>query len=125
MLAVGPPEQAIQAKLATAVSRERDLRPHKTAPAVPRPNDPSCYGPSVCPAGYQETGCGTISFYDAQGEWLQTRKIARMPEPKKKGLKRQLQTEMDHILRQRPDLRIVTVADGAKDNPKFLCWHHV
>ncbi|HWQ94347.1 MAG TPA: hypothetical protein VN418_02460 [Gammaproteobacteria bacterium] len=72
------------------------------------------------PAGYQEVGCGTISFYDAQGKRLQTRQLARMPEPKKKSLKCQLQAEMDHILRQQGDLRIVTVADGAKDNWTYL-----
>ena len=72
------------------------------------------------PAGYQEVGCGTVSFYDAQGNRLQTRKMARMPQPKKKSLKRQLQAEMEHIFQQQPDLRIVAVADGAKDNWTFL-----
>jgi hypothetical protein len=72
------------------------------------------------PAGYQEVGCGTISFYDVQGERLQTRKLARMPEPKKKSLKRQLQAEVEHILKQQPDLRLVAIADGAKDNWTFL-----
>jgi hypothetical protein len=72
------------------------------------------------PAGYQEVGCGTISFYNAEGERLQTRKIARMPEPKKKSLKRQLQAEVEHVLKQNPDLHLVAIADGAKDNWTFL-----
>jgi hypothetical protein len=72
------------------------------------------------PAGYQEVGCGTVSFYNAEGERLQTRRLGRMPESKKKTLKRQLQAEMAHILNQQPDLTVVTIADGAKDNWTFL-----
>ena len=72
------------------------------------------------PAGHQEVGCGTVSFYNAQGERLQTRTLGRMPESKKQTLKRQLQAEMARILNQNPDLQVVAVADGAKDNWMFL-----
>jgi hypothetical protein len=72
------------------------------------------------PAGHQEVGCGTVSFYNAQGERLQTRRLGRMPEFKKQTLKRQLQAEMAHILNQKPDLKVVAIADGAKDNWRFL-----
>jgi hypothetical protein len=43
-----------------------------------------------------------------------------MPESKKQTLKRQLQAEMARILNQNPDLQVVAVADGAKDNWTFL-----
>jgi len=72
------------------------------------------------PAGHQEVGCGTVSFYNAAGERLQTRRLGRMPEFKKQTLKRQLQAEMAHILNQKPDLKVVAIADGAKDNWRFL-----
>lgn len=72
------------------------------------------------PAGHQEVGCGTVSFYNAQGERLQTRQVGRMPEFKKKTLKRQLQAEMAHLLNQNPDLQVVKIADGTKDNWTFL-----
>ena len=72
------------------------------------------------PAGHQEVGCGTVSFYNAAGERLQTRRLGRMPEFKKKTLKCQLQAEMAHILNQQPDLKVVVIADGAKDNWTFL-----
>jgi len=39
------------------------------------------------PAGYQEVGCATASFYDAQGKRLSTVRFARMPEPDKATLK--------------------------------------
>ena len=35
------------------------------------------------PAGYQEGGCGTLSFYGADGERLKTVRFARMPHAKK------------------------------------------
>ena len=72
------------------------------------------------PAGYQEAGCATLSFYDVAGERLDTRSIARMPEPKKATLKTMLSAELDIVLGRRPELQIVTVADGAHDNWRYL-----
>ena len=72
------------------------------------------------PAGYQEASCATLSFYDVEGERLDTLSIARMPEPKKATLKTMLGAELDTVLRRRPDLQVVTVADGAHDNWRYL-----
>jgi hypothetical protein len=72
------------------------------------------------PAGYQEVGCATVSYYDRHGERLCTRRIARMPEPNKATLKEQLTAEVIGALLQRPDLRVVKVADGAPDNWSYL-----
>jgi len=47
------------------------------------------------PAGYKEVGCGTVSLYDAEGTRLNTVPL-------------------------RPDLTVVKVADGAKDNWQSL-----
>jgi hypothetical protein len=68
------------------------------------------------PAGYQEVGCGTISYYDRDGERLLTRRMARMPETHKATLKDQLTAEVMGALIPRPDLRVVKLADGAADN---------
>jgi hypothetical protein len=76
--------------------------------------------PASGPAGYQEVGCGTVSFYDASGERLSTVKIGRMPEYKKSTLKSILAEELKVALEQRPELNLVTVADGANDNWDFL-----
>jgi hypothetical protein len=72
------------------------------------------------PAGYQEVGCATVSYYDRTGARLCTRRMARMPEGHKATLKSQLTAEVMGALIQRPDLRVVKVADGASDNWSYL-----
>jgi hypothetical protein len=72
------------------------------------------------PAGCQEVGCGTISYYDRDGERLMTRRMARMPETHKSTLKDQLTAEIMGALIERPDLRVVKLADGAADNWTYL-----
>lgn len=72
------------------------------------------------PAGYNEASCGTLTFYDVLGLPLATRRLARMPESGKVALKASLTLELARVLSQRPDLRVVTIADGANDNWTFL-----
>ena len=72
------------------------------------------------PAGYQEVGCATVSYYDRAGNRLLTRRMARMPETNKRTLKSQLTAEVMGALTQQPALRIVKVADGAGDNWSYL-----
>jgi hypothetical protein len=72
------------------------------------------------PAGYQEVGCATGSYDDGHGERLCTRRMARMPEPHKATLKSQWTAEVMGALLQRPDLRVIKVADGAPDNWSYL-----
>jgi len=72
------------------------------------------------PAGYQEAGCATLSFFDAEGERLETIRLARMPEARKATLKGMLSAEASAALAQRPELRVVKLADGTKDNWTYL-----
>ncbi len=69
---------------------------------------------------YKEASCATLNFYDAEGERLDTIRFARMPEPGKKVLKSQISQAVAAVLGQRPELRLVKLADGAKDNWRFL-----
>ena len=71
-------------------------------------------------AGYQEASCATLSWYDRDGERLDTIRFARMPEAKKVTLKSMLSAEVNAALAQRPDLTVVKIADGAKDNWTYL-----
>ena len=68
------------------------------------------------PAGCQEASCGTLSFYDDQGDRLSTIRMGRMPESKKATLKKSLSNLLGKALEQKPDLTLVKVADGARDN---------
>ena len=71
-------------------------------------------------ACWREASCGTVSFHDAKGNRLKTLYLGRMPESGKVRLKAQLASEVAHIRRVRPEIRIGAVADGAADNWTFL-----
>jgi len=72
------------------------------------------------PAGFGEAGCGTVTFYDADGERLRTIRWGRMPQKKKATLRAILTAELLTILAARPDLALVKLADGVADNWAFL-----
>jgi hypothetical protein len=72
------------------------------------------------PQGFREIGCGSVSLHDQTGERLQTVRYGRMPEHKKATLRQQLTAECQHLLRQAPHLRVVKLADGARDNWDYL-----
>ncbi|MDH5676946.1 MAG: hypothetical protein OEZ06_32820 [Myxococcales bacterium] len=72
------------------------------------------------PAGYREVGCGTLSFYDEERELLRTVRMGRMPESGKATLKSMLKAELGNALAERPDLTLVALADGARDNWSYL-----
>lgn len=72
------------------------------------------------PAGYKEVGCGTISYYDLEGERLKTTKYARMPEKNKRQLKEQLLAELRSLCVSCPGLGLVFLSDGAPDHWTFF-----
>ena len=71
-------------------------------------------------AVWREASCGTVSFHDGDGERLHMLYLGRMPESGKGSLKAQLGAEVAHLQASRPDIGIVTIADGAADNCVFL-----
>jgi hypothetical protein len=104
-----------------AVSLDGVMAPMKDGEASEKRAETAASGRQTKgPAGYREVGCGTVSFYDEDGELLRAVRIGRMPEPGKDTLKAMLVSELGHALAQRPDLRLVGLADGAKDNWTFL-----
>jgi hypothetical protein len=72
------------------------------------------------PAGYREVGCATLSFCDAKGELISAVRCGRMPEANKATLKKTLLADLDAVLLQRPNLKLVKLADAARDNWTFL-----
>ncbi len=104
-----------------AVSLDGVMVPMKDGARTQKRQEAQEQGKHTCgPAGYQEVGCGTLSFYDAEGERLSTVRLARMPEKHKATLKDTLSEEIAAVLGQRPDLTLVKLADGAKDNWSYL-----
>lgn len=101
-----------------AVSLDGVLAPMKDAGRAEKRAQPDKQAKG--PAGYREVGCGTVVLYDAEGERLDTVRYGRMPESKKVSLCQQLQAECQSVLALRPDLKVVKLADGAKDNWRFL-----
>lgn len=65
---------------------------------------------------WREASCGTISFFDLNGERISTVQYGRMPEHKKLTLKTLLTQNTEAILRANPTLQLVHIADGAQDN---------
>jgi hypothetical protein len=106
-----------------AVSLDGVMAPMRPAPEAveikPLPEEGPEKQPKG-PKGYQEVGCGTVSLYAKDGDRLQTVRYGRMPESKKATLCQQLQAECQAILTTRSRLRLVRLADGAKENWRFL-----
>ena len=70
--------------------------------------------------GYREAGCATVSLVDGEGERLHSVRMGRMPQSHKATLKTMVAAEVEAVLAKRPDLTVVKLADGAKDNWTFL-----
>ena len=70
--------------------------------------------------GFREAGCATVSLVDGDGERLHSVRMGRMPESHKATLKTMVAVEVEAVLAKRPDLTVVKLADGAKDNWTFL-----
>jgi phenylpyruvate tautomerase PptA (4-oxalocrotonate tautomerase family) len=69
---------------------------------------------------YKEAACAAVCFYDQTGQRLSTLRFGRMPEAKKATLKNELSQTVENILHQKPNLTLVKVADGARDNWRYL-----
>ena len=62
---------------------------------------------------WHEASVGTLAFFDAGGERLDTIYLGRMPEAHKATLCAELEAELGSVLRERPDMNIVWASDGA------------
>lgn len=110
------PEDAV----AVAISLDGVMVPIKEGECVERKSERSKKNnyeleePSS--VSYREASCGTMSLYGDIGDRIETRALGRMPEKGKLVLKSTLAEELNAVLESRPDLAVVGVADGAKDN---------
>ena len=70
--------------------------------------------------GWREAMCGSIAFYDDQGERLHTIYCSATPEYGKEKFKEKFSREIERVKEKFPDVLYVGLADGAKDNWTFL-----
>jgi hypothetical protein len=74
----------------------------------------------VCPSGWREAMCGSISFYDATGERLHTIYKACSPEYGTQTFQSLMDSEVDAVKKMYPTCDYIGIADGAKSNWKQL-----
>jgi len=77
--------------------------------------------------GYRESMSGTISFYDEAGQRLHTIYQAQAPEYGKSTFDARFSTQIDRVKKllsaQPTPISYIGLADGAKDNWRFLAQH--
>jgi hypothetical protein len=70
--------------------------------------------------GWRQAMVGSISFYDKQGERLNSIYVAQAPEYGKESFYTLLQKEIEQVKKEYADKTFIGVADGAVDNWSFL-----
>lgn len=70
--------------------------------------------------GWREAMCGSIAFYDNQGERLHTIYCSATPEYGKEKFREKFSREIERVKERFPSVLYVGLADGAKDNWTFL-----
>ena len=70
--------------------------------------------------GWREAMCGTIAFFNHEGERMHTVYTAASPEYGKEIFLSKLGQEIDRVVARYPNVPIVGLADGAVSNWKFL-----
>lgn len=70
--------------------------------------------------GWREAMCGSIAFYDTQGERLHTIYCSATPEYGKEKFKEKFSREIMRVKERFPDVLYIGLADGAKENWIFL-----
>ena len=77
----------------------------------------------LCEEGWREAMCGTLSLYSANGDRLHTIYTASSPEYGKQSFMNKLDEEIEELKRCYPQATYIGVADGAKENWRYLAQH--
>lgn len=70
--------------------------------------------------GWREAMCGTIAFFDRNGDRMHTIYTAASPEYGKETFLRKFELEIDKVIKRYPKVPLIGLADGATSNWKFL-----
>ncbi len=73
--------------------------------------------------GWREAMCGSISFYNVEGERLYTTYCGATPQYGKEKFKNRFTREIERVKERFPDVFYLGLADGAKENWIFLAQH--
>jgi hypothetical protein len=73
--------------------------------------------------GWREAMCGTLAFFDKEGERMHTIYTAASPEYGKETFLNELDNEVTKMIHLYPDIPIIGLADGASCNWTFLQKH--
>mgnify|MGYP001560795910 CR=1 FL=1 len=73
--------------------------------------------------GWRETMCGTIGFYNGEGERMHTIYLACAPEHGKASFDSVMDMEIERVKERYPKVSYVGLADGSKDNWTYLQGH--
>lgn len=77
----------------------------------------------LCEEGWREAMCGILSLYSGNGDRLHTIYTASSPEYGKQSFMSKLDDEIAELKRLYPQATFVGVADGAKENWRYLAQH--
>ena len=114
-------EEVPQEAVIVAVSLDGVMVPMKAGQRKEKRAAAAAAGkPTRGPAGYCEAACATVTVYDHERAPLHTVRMGRMPESKKATIKGMLCDELAAVAAARPELEIVAVADGARDNWRYF-----
>ncbi len=73
--------------------------------------------------GWREAMCGSITFYDNQGERLHTIYCSATPEYGKEKFTDKFAREIERVKQKFPEVLYIGLADGARENWTFLRTH--
>jgi hypothetical protein len=73
--------------------------------------------------GWREAMCGSIAFYDNQGERLHTIYCSATPEYGKEKFTDKFAREIERVKQKFPEVLYIGLADGARENWTFLRTH--
>jgi len=93
--------------------------PRPRPPGRPRKNAPKRPVQVV----HRMAWVGTVTLHDERGEAIETVRYGRMPHEDGDELAETIASDMLGLLRRRPELKVVTLADGAEQMQSLLAEH--
>ena len=113
-------------KVCALIEDQKDIQ--YELPPLPEPVETIAIGLDgtcmlLCEEGWREAMCGTLSLYSANGDRLHTIYTASSPEYGKKSFLGKLDEEIAELKRLYPKATYAGVADGAKENWRYLAQY--